>query len=95
MRETIILNVFCAICGLAALGMAAAAVISGQIGAEGLDGLFLVLVCLLIASAFFVIPLQAVRKGLLRELLSRRAPKPADTKEPKAATAGKSEEVIR
>lgn len=94
MWQDIILNAFCAVCGLAAIGIAAWAVVSGQIADQGIDGLFLLVVCLLIAFAFSVIPLQAVRKGLLKQMLSRRAPKPAGAEEPQTTVAaGKSQEA--
>jgi uncharacterized membrane protein len=101
MWQDIILNVFCGICGLTAVGVAAWAVISGQISYQGIDGLFLLLVCLLIGLAFSVIPLQAVRKSLLKRMISQRASRSASAQEQQATTTqqattaqpGKSQEA--
>jgi hypothetical protein len=51
------------VCGLIAVGsMAAIAwiLLTGQIGKQGLDALFLALVCLLFIAMFIPIPLRAV-----------------------------------
>jgi hypothetical protein len=93
MWQEILINAFCALCGLIALGVAAWALISGKIAEQGLDGLFLVLICLLIAFAFSIIPLHAVRKELLKRRASGKEPKAAkpDQQEAAPAVAGKSQ----
>jgi hypothetical protein len=78
MKEIIMLNIVCLVLALGALGVAVWAVLSGQLFETGVDGLFLVLVCLLLAVIFSIIPLQAIRKGLLRELLRQRQPKTSE-----------------
>ncbi len=85
MWHDILLAAFCAVCGLTAFGIAAWAVISGQIADQGVDGLFLLLVCLLIACTFSIIPLQAVRKGLLQRIVGRKVQRPAASQDPQAS----------
>ena len=89
MWQEIILNVFCAICGLAALGVAAAAVISGQIAAEGIDGLFLVMVCLLIALLFFGDPAAGRPQGSAEGVAEPESPETGRYQGAEAATARK------
>ena len=55
------MNIFCAILALAGLAVAAWVVLTGQIQKQGLDALFLILVSLLIALLFSIMPLQALR----------------------------------
>jgi hypothetical protein len=57
---------------VAALSAAAWAVFSGQLGAQGIDALFLLCVCLLTALVFGAIPLTLMRRGQLGNLLKRR-----------------------
>jgi len=77
MWESIMLNALCLVLALSALGVAVWAVLSGQLFETGIDGLFLVLVCLLLAVVFLLNPLMAIRRGWLRELLKQRQPKTA------------------
>ena len=54
------------LCALIALGSLATAVwvaVSGQIATQGLDALFLIVVCLVFALMFGIAPAQAIRKG--------------------------------
>ena len=69
MRQQIIANAACLLVALASLIIAAWTVITGQIAKQGIDALFLILVCLLFAFAFSLMPLQALRGGLLNDLL--------------------------
>lgn len=55
-----------------ALAIAVWVLVSGQIQRQGIDGLFLFLVCLLIAVAFSVNPIRHFRQELWPELLKRR-----------------------
>jgi hypothetical protein len=73
MREQIIISALCLAIVAGSRGVAAWTVITGEIGKEGLDALFLVLVCLLIAFAFSITPMQAWRQGLWRELRKGKA----------------------
>jgi hypothetical protein len=68
MREPLIESAVCALLALAALGLAIWALFTGQVSAQGVDGLFLIAVCLLIAAAFSFVPFQAIREGLLQDL---------------------------
>lgn len=73
--EPMLTSGFCALVALAALAVAVRTVAAGQIGEQGLDALFVILVSLLVAAAFSVPPVVAWRKGLLR----RSSPQPAAT----------------
>lgn len=70
---------------LGALGVTAWALFTGVLTREGVDGLFLILVCLLIAFTFSLLPVQAIRRGLLRDILnyyrSRSAVRPRQVAE--------------
>jgi hypothetical protein len=59
-----------AICALAVLGSLAGAVYVLIAGDIGLDGLFLLIVCITFAAAFGLVTAQTLRKGQLRALLS-------------------------
>jgi hypothetical protein len=59
-----------AICALAALGSLAGALYVLIAGDMGLDGLFLLIVCITFAAAFGLVTARTLRKGHLRELLS-------------------------
>jgi uncharacterized membrane protein YfcA len=85
MREQIAVAALCLIIGVGALGAAAWALITGQIGRQGLDALFLILVCLLIAVMFLPFPVQLLRQGKWRELLKREKSKAAEETAPAPA----------
>jgi len=68
LREELILAAFCLVMALGSLAAAGWFVISGQLSGQGVDGLFLVVVCLALAAGFSFVPATAVRQGLLREL---------------------------
>jgi hypothetical protein len=70
MRNKIIFNGLCLAITVGALGVAAWALFTGMIAQQGVDGLFLILVCLLIAFTFSLAPVQAIRQGLLGEVLA-------------------------
>jgi hypothetical protein len=70
MREQLILNVVSLAIIAVSLGIAVWAVISGQAMSEGLDGLFLVLFCLMCAAVFAIVPLKTIRQGSIRALLN-------------------------
>jgi hypothetical protein len=78
MWQEILLSAFCGLCVLVALGVAGWAIVSGQIAEQGLDGIFLLLVCLLIGLAFSAIPLQTVRKRLRERSGPRKTEPPAE-----------------
>jgi hypothetical protein len=73
--EIIVIHIVCLVLALGCLGVAGWAVVTGQLFKTGVDGLFLMLVCLLLALIFSIGPLQAIRQGLLKELLAQRKPK--------------------
>lgn len=71
MREILIINAVCLLIAAGALGVAVWALITGQVEVQGIDGLFLIFLCLLIALAFSINPLYEFRKGALRNLVKR------------------------
>lgn len=79
MRERAVMSLVCLLVALGALGIAAATVISGAVETQGLDAIFVILICLLAALAFSMMPAQAIRSGALRELLKRKPQTAAPT----------------
>jgi hypothetical protein len=76
-------NALCLILTLGALGVAGWALLSGKVMEQGIDGLFLLTICLVIALLFSIIPLQAIRRSSLWHLLKQlRKRKPAQAAEP-------------
>lgn len=84
MRQEILIHLLCLLIAAGALGVAGWTVLSGQIGEQGVDALFLLAVALMTALVFAAIPLEAARKGVLRDFLIRRK---AAKKEPSAVAA--------
>ena len=79
-----------ALCVLVALGSVAAAaysLLSGRAAEQGVDGLFLIIVCLVFAALFSIIPAMSLRSGALAQFLKRNKPEPAAAEEPQAAPA--------
>jgi type IV secretory pathway VirB6-like protein len=72
MRERIVEIIVCLAVVLGALSVAGWTLLTGQIQRQGIDGLFQILVCLLIAAALAPILVKAIRDGLFRDLLKRR-----------------------
>jgi hypothetical protein len=68
----LIMTVLCVLMVLGALGFAGWTAVTGQIYRQGIDALFLVTVCLLIAAMFAPIPVAALRRGELRQWLQSR-----------------------
>lgn len=92
MWEVIAINVLCLLVALGALGIVVWALVSGQAMNQGIDGLFLVIVCLLIAAAFSMGPLKELRRGVLRDLLlNRTKSKPPEPEARQAAAAASAE----
>ena len=89
MWHDLLLNAFCAVCALVAFVIAVWSVASGAIADDGIDGIFLLLVCLLVAVTFSVIPMQAVRKGQWKQWIGRNKPKAAP-----AAAQGKAASAV-
>jgi hypothetical protein len=72
----------CALASLAGLAAAAWVLLTGRIAREGLDALFLLLVALLFALMFGILPVQALRQGRWKGMLRR--PAAAEVKEVKS-----------
>ena len=68
----------CLLISAAALGVAGMVVITGQIARQGVDALFLIVVCLLFAFVFSIPPLQVWRSGQLRQLGADRKTEPSE-----------------
>jgi TRAP-type C4-dicarboxylate transport system permease small subunit len=86
MREGLIVNGICALIAAGALGLAGWIVVSGQILNTGIDALFIVLVCLLMALLFSLGPLSALRAALLQKKAQpKKGEKPAQEEGKKAA----------
>ncbi len=66
MSQELVLNIFCAAVAMAGVAVAAWVVVSGQIGKQGLDAVFLAVVSLAIALMFGLIPLNALRQAKLK-----------------------------
>jgi len=75
-RQDIVLNALCLLMVLVAIVVGGWLLVSGRAMREGVDGLFLLSMCLLMAAVFAPIPLQAIRRGDLRELLKARKKQP-------------------
>jgi len=90
-REDLILLAFCLLIALGSLMVAGWFVISGQVSEQGVDGLFLVVVCLSLAAGFSFVPVQAFRQGLWNELRSARKAGKTKQAEPGQTTPAASE----
>jgi hypothetical protein len=71
MREALMMKILCLVMVVGSLAVAAWALITGQVGEQGIDGLFLIFICLIVAGAF-----GAVLRGLVA-----RKKTPAERKE--------------
>ena len=88
-REPIALAAICAIAALGSLAWALYVLIAGDMG---LDGLFLLIVCITFAAAFGLVMAQNLRKGQLKELFSAgRSNASAAPTDAKADASGKAE----
>ncbi len=65
MKENLILNAICILLALLALAVAVYNVVTGQVLSTGVDGLFMTLMCLLLALVFAINPLLALRSGVM------------------------------
>ncbi len=83
--EEMILNLVCLFVSVFALGVAVWALFSGML--EGVDALFLMAVCLVVAVLFGWTPVQWLRRTRLRELLTRKKKAAAPDDSAKRATA--------
>jgi len=74
MRQDHMINGLCLLLGVGAVGVAGWAVLSGQVARLGIDGLFLLVVCLLFAFSFLWSPLGAMRAALRQRMAQRAEP---------------------
>ena len=83
-----------AVCLLVALGSVAAAayyLVSGQAAEQGLDGLFLIIVCLVFALLFSILPIQSLRSGALMHLMKKNKSAPAAKEEVRQTASAAAE----
>ena len=71
MKLQILIPVACLLLAVGALAVAVWTLVTGQVAKQGLDALFLILVCLLGAVMFLPFVAQAVRQGVFDDLLKR------------------------
>lgn len=69
--------VLCVLVALGAVAAAAWSLISGRAAEQGLDGLFLIIVCLVFAALFSILPVLSLRSGALMHMLKGNKPEPA------------------
>ena len=86
--EEMILNLVCLFVSVFALGVAVWALLSGMLAAEGVDALFLLAVCLVVAVLFGWTPVQWLRRSRLREMLKRKKKTTAADDSARRVTAG-------
>jgi len=90
-REPLALTVVCALAGLASIIVALYLLIGGDIAEQGLDAIFLLIVCVMFAASFGLVMAKTLRKAQLQEMLSPRHSKtPAVAPEPKADATDKA-----
>lgn len=65
MNQQWMISGICILVVLCSLGVAASTLVTGQIARQGLDALFLVCVCLLLAVAFSIYPLMNMPSGVV------------------------------
>jgi hypothetical protein len=75
MLEALVLPIVCGLIALCSMATIAWILFTGQIGKQGLDALFLLLVCLLFVAIFIPILLRAVRARTWKKLPSRKGVK--------------------
>jgi len=78
-KESLILNAICLVFALGFLAVAGYSVVTGQMFRSGVDGLFLTLMCLLLALIFAINPLLSLRRGELRGLIKGPQASPAES----------------
>ncbi|HWQ56685.1 MAG TPA: hypothetical protein VN442_23565 [Bryobacteraceae bacterium] len=89
MRQDVLINVVCLAVAAIALGVGVWVVFTGQITNNGVDGLFVLSVCLVTILVFGLIPAATIRS---RMLLRRTEKKPAEKMETATMVAQKHEE---
>jgi len=75
MLEAFVLPIVCGLIALGSIATIAWVLFTGQIGKQGLDALFLLLVCLLFVAIFIPILLRAVPARPWKKLPSRKGVK--------------------
>jgi len=94
-KESLVLNVICLVFSLAALAVAGYTVVTGQMFRTGVDGLFLTLMCLLLALVFAINPLLALRNGELGGLIKGRQKSSAQPEAKQAAEQKTTSQAVR
>jgi hypothetical protein len=87
MWQEILANAFCVLIALGAVAAAGYSLVSGKASEQGIDGLFLIVVCLVFAALFSILPVQSLRSGALMRIVKGNKPQPTAKEEPEAAPA--------
>lgn len=72
MWEQLITSVLCLMLVVGGVAAMVWALVTGQVGEQGIDGLFLILIALIVAGAFGSVLLGSVRRRALRDLFPRK-----------------------
>lgn len=85
MWQEIFEDVVCLTVVLGSIAAAGYSLITGRASEQGIDGLFLIIVCLVFVALFSIIPAMSLRSGALAQLLKRGKPDAAAKGEAPAA----------
>ncbi len=66
MRERLVVSSICMLIALIGVAIAGWAIVSGQIWAQGVEGLFLIIISLVVALFFAITPIMEIRRGLFK-----------------------------
>jgi hypothetical protein len=88
MWQEIIVDAASLLIALVALAAAAWDIGTGQIGEQGIDGLFLLVVCFVFIVMFGGMGLHSLRHGPLGQMLKRKPPQPPAPEEVKGEPVG-------
>jgi hypothetical protein len=77
MWQEIFASALCVLIALGAVAAAAWSLISGRASEQGMDGLFLIIICLVFAALFSIIPAMSLRSGALAQLMKGNKPEAA------------------
>ena len=87
MWQEIFADVLCLLVVLGSVAAAGYSLVSGRAAEQGIDGLFLIIICLTFAALFSIIPAMSLRSGALAQLLKRDKSEAPPKEEAKVAPA--------
>ena len=91
MWQEIFANVVCLLVALGSIAAAGYSLVSGRASEQGIDGLFLVIVCLVFAALFSILPVQSLRSGALMRIIKGNQPEAKEEAKAAPAAADKSQ----